>query len=200
MTWDGGNDSGWVAFSIEGNLTEEDKSFIEYLREKCYNELDYGSWAGEFSANGEATFDPKESSFIGTDYYTEEENVTRECGLKIAIPKSIWFDAVEIAIEDIEVTVRTSLVVRNGFKTSTHEQIETSISASITEQVLFIIDQYESDDGYNMPFRSIWENIRLSKADFKEEGDELVHIITALTIGVDNESEKEIFIQLKEEE
>lgn len=60
LKWDGGNDSGWVYFELDGEeLTNE---YTEKLVDYCYSELDYGSWAGDFSANGEAEYDPKRKS------------------------------------------------------------------------------------------------------------------------------------------
>ena len=53
------------------------------------NELDYGSWAGDFSANGEAVYDSKEKAFVGTDYYSETESVPVKVSIPINIPKDL---------------------------------------------------------------------------------------------------------------
>lgn len=197
MTWDGGNDSGWVDFQIDGDRTDEDNEFIEFLTNKCYEELDYGSWAGDFSANGEAIFNPTENAFIGTDYYSEDDTITQECALRIAIPKDIWFDSVEIAIQDEEIRVNTDLVVRNGFKTPAHTEIENALDESIKDQVNEIVKEVELA-GHE--YRSMWEEVNLSKADFTLEGDELVHVVNSIGVGCYQTDEKDIFINLDNEE
>lgn len=190
MHWDGGGDSGWVEFQIDkSDLTEEDSAMIAYLENKCYDELDYGSWAGEFSATGDAEFNPEENAFIGTDYYSEDDSITKACELRIAFPKDVWFDSVEIMVQDDEIVVDVDLIVRNGFKTEAHTAAEEAMRVAIQDQVNDIIADVDH-------FRSMWEEINLSKDDFKLEGDEVVHIVGHISIGVFDEDEKSIFINL----
>ena len=194
MHWDGGGDSGWVEFQIDkSNLTEEDNEMIAYLENKCYDELDYGSWAGEFSATGDAAFDPEQNAFVGTDYYSEDESITKSCALRIAIPQQVWFDSVEIMVEDEEINVSVDIIVRNGFKTEAHTAAEEALVISIQDQVSDIVSDVQN-------FRSMWEEINLSKADFKLDGDEIVHIMNEISVGVYEEDEKGIFINLDNEE
>lgn len=195
MHWDGGGDSGWVDFQIDGDTTEEDQLFIDFLRDKCYNELDYGSWAGEFSASGDAEFDPEQNAFVGTDYYSEDDTTTVNCELKIEIPADVWFDSVEIMIQDEEVEVSVDLVVRNGFKTQAHDTVQKSLEVSIKNQVQEIINDYVENDN-RQEFRSMWEEINLSKSDFTLDGNVMKAVLTEISLGTWENEEKDIFINL----
>ena len=72
--WDGGNDSGMVYFTIDGNIVNPESPFdyaiFDRLEEMINDKLGYGSWAGDFHAYGEAQYDHKTHSFIGDN--TEE--------------------------------------------------------------------------------------------------------------------------------
>lgn len=194
MTWDGGGDSGWVDFVVDkATLSEEDETFINYLRDKCYEELDYGSWAGEFYASGYATFDPGHKAFVGIDDYSEDDSINKECELRIAIPKDVWFDSVEIMVQDESVEVTADIIVRNGFKTDAHTAAEAALEKSIQDQVNEIVSDIDN-------YRSMWEEINLSPSDFTLEGDEMVHVMKDISVGVYISDEKEIFINLDTEE
>lgn len=72
--WDGGNDSGMVYFTVDGDIVNPESPFdyaiFDRLEEMINDKLGYGSWAGEFHAYGEAPYDSKTHSFIGDN--TEE--------------------------------------------------------------------------------------------------------------------------------
>lgn len=72
ICWEGGGDSGWVYFELDGKTIEND--ITEFMVNKMYDELDYGSWAGEFNASGRAQFDPATKKFVGTDHYSQEDD------------------------------------------------------------------------------------------------------------------------------
>lgn len=202
MTWDGGGDSGWVNFLIDDEeaTNREDQDKIDTLIEICYEELDYGSWAGEFSASGEVVYDSDTKSFSGTDFYSEDDSVTVSQELVFSIPKHLWFDSVEIAVQDSEINVTAEIIVRNGFKTEEHTKAERDLEDSISEQVNFIISNYQAEniDGYE--YRSMWEEFNLSKSDFTEKDNNMVATVDSISIGVYNESEREIFINLNNED
>lgn len=98
ITWDGGNDSGTVNFTINGEevdidwwnphrMTLHDK-IHKYIIECFYDILDYGSWAGDFNATGNAVLVVEEDfvGFRGTDYYSEDENQDTPCSIEIKVP------------------------------------------------------------------------------------------------------------------
>lgn len=202
MTWDGGGDSGWVDFVIDDAAaeTDEDKEYAELLRDMCYEELDYGSWAGEFSASGECVYNPTEGAFVGTDHYSEDDTTNVQCELTIEIPADVWFDSVEIMIQDEEVEVSVDLVVRNGFKTQSHDDVQKTLEASIKAQVHEIIDEYINNNTTGQDFRSMWEEINLSKSDFILDGNVMKAALTEISLGTWESEEKDIVINLDNED
>jgi NADH:ubiquinone oxidoreductase subunit F (NADH-binding) len=92
--WDGGNDSGMVYFTVDGNIVNPESPFdyaiFDRLEEMINDKLGYGSWAGDFHAYGEAQYDHKTHSFIGDnteeiiDYNSEDLSLV----LRILITKT----------------------------------------------------------------------------------------------------------------
>ena len=82
--WDGGNDSGMVYFTVDGNIVNPESPFdyaiFDRLEEMINDKLGYGSWAGDFHAYGEAEYDSKTHSFVGdnTEEITEYESQSFE--------------------------------------------------------------------------------------------------------------------------
>lgn len=190
MSWSGGNDSGFVEFILDKpDKTDQDFEYIEYLESECYDQLDYGSWAGEFSAEGTAMFDPIENAFVGTDYYYEDTTETVACNLRLAVPKDVWFDRLEMHIEDHDINVTSELIVTNGYKTLGHEIAQDNLNESVQDQVNDIIADIDN-------YRSMWVDISVNYNEFTPEGDEMVHYLTSLEVGTEDGDEKGIYISL----
>lgn len=101
LQWDGGNDSGSVWINIDGvqrdidywdppKMTLYDK-IHDFIVDKMYGELDYGSWAGDFSAAGTADFIIKDGfiGFEGTDNYSQDDHHSCKMNFEICIPKEL---------------------------------------------------------------------------------------------------------------
>lgn len=133
LRWDGGGDSGWVYFEIDGEQKETPET--SFLVDWCYDVLDYGSWAGEFSASGEAVYDPKEEAFVGTDVYSTEEyqEIDSEDAIVFQVPTSIKVDGVEVSVEadGDEAIVTVDIRVTHGFKTPEYKTLEFELQESI---------------------------------------------------------------------
>lgn len=200
MGWEGGGDSGWCWFEIDGvKLNDGEHEEADQLVELMYDELDYGGWAGEFSANGEATYDPKQKAFVGTDYYGEDDTHYQECEIEIRVPKHLWFDSLEYNMEDEEVTVQVAFIIRNGFLTQEHWDASEYIAESISIDANEIVNKYTSSKDAK-EYRSVWQNDRIQRSDFKEDGDDLVYTIEELNIGVYDSTDKDIYLQLQSED
>ena len=118
ICWEGGGDSGWVYIEVDGDNTSSEES--DWLVDRMCDILDYGSWAGEFSANGRAVYDSETKMFEGEDVYCED--TTEELELKddeiieIKIPKLYFFESLSVELEnvidggDVQIVPR----VRNG--------------------------------------------------------------------------------------
>lgn len=138
LKWEGGGDSGWVYFEIDGEQVENE--YTESLVSYCYDVLDYGSWAGEFDANGEAVYDPNQKAFVGIDYYSETDIDERDPGIVLSIPKDLWFDGLSVEVEEVEYEVSAhnvdvKLLVQNGMVINKHNEVAEELKKQIVEQL-----------------------------------------------------------------
>mgnify|MGYP007090476665 CR=1 FL=1 len=121
MKWEGGGDSGWAYFEIDGE--EADNEYTRALVDQMDTTLDYGSWAGEFNASGSATYNPETNSFEGTDFYGEDENEVLDIDFTIRVPNKFWFSTFHVEVErnyDDHTNVAASFLVKNGFLSQEH--------------------------------------------------------------------------------
>jgi len=203
LAWDGGGDNGWCFFKIDDEqVTDEaETDEIRELTHQMYDCLDYGSWAGEFTANGEAVYDSDKKAFVGIDYYSEDNEKDQKCEIKITVPKSLWFNFIEYNMEDENPTIQVVFVIRNGFLTEKHKEIAEQVKTQIDNVVQDEIEKFINDDD-NEGYRSVWQNEQIARSEFKEEGDNLVYIIEQLSIGTTVSNDKIIFLELitKEDE
>jgi len=196
IRWEGGGDSGWAYFEIDGDTVENE--YTEVLVDKIYDTLDYGSWAGEFSANGQAIYDPETRSFEGTDYYSEDEHDTIDCNVKIVIPKKLfWSDTFHIEVECYDETtpdISTRFILKNGFLTKEHEDFCHNLQEVLRDDFEAVFDNYTGDE-----FRGCNDSWVINKNEFTEEEDNLVYTIERVEIQTMETSEKNIVLELDEE-
>jgi len=183
MKWEGGGDSGWVYFEVDGEST--DNEYTRALIDQMDNTLNYGSWAGEFNASGEATYDAEKNAFEGTDFYGEDTNEVLDVDVMLRVPKKLWFDTLHVEIEanydeTPQMSVRT--LIKNGFLSDQH-----TVFCSNLEEVL-------KDE-----FRSCTDSWILERADAVESGDDLLFYIKQVDISVTTNDEKDIMLELDEE-
>lgn len=196
--WEGGGDSGWCYFQINGH--EKNNEYTEYLTDMMYSELDYGSWAGEFSANGEAIFSVEESAFVGVDYYSEDDTVSEECKIELRIPKDLWFDSVSYQIEadtDEHSRVEVTYNIKNGFHSAEHHASVEALEKYLEAEANDVIDNFCNGDN---EYRGMWDNNTIERSEFKEEGDVLVYTITNLDIRTAESTERDIYLEISEED
>ena len=103
ICWEGGGDSGWVYMEVDGEQSTDPEA--EWLVDRMYSVLDYGSWAGEFNASGRAEYDIKTKIFEGEDIYSEDEIKSIELSdddiITIKIPKKYFFEELRVEFENI---------------------------------------------------------------------------------------------------
>ena len=195
FTWDGGGDSGWVEFYVDSNPATGPQA--DKLIDDVYELLDYGSWAGEFSASGEAIYDDEKKAFIGTDTYQEIETRPYKADVHFSVPKDIWFDDIVIRIEgrvEEGTEIVVSFNVKNGFLTPKHRKLEETIALEIGEQVEEFIQNIPEDDNYD----NIWEELRITSNETKSKDEQNVNfVIETLNVGVAYTLEKEIYLELE---
>ena len=194
LMWDGGGDSGWVHLEVDGSDSSDPEA--EALVDMMYDKLDYGSWAGEFSASGEAPFDPETKMFQGTDYYTETDSTNASCKIEIRIPKHIHFDDLEIYTQDEECNVNVTFGIRNGFDHPDTEALVKKLEEELSSQILEAAkDDVEDEDDID----GFWETYQFFReSDFTEDGDDLVHTMEHITYSKRFTTENHVEINLEE--
>lgn len=194
LKWDGGGDSGWV--NLEVDETESEDAEAEALIDMMNDQLDYGSWAGEFSASGEAHFDPKTKMFQGIDYYSETDSASADCSIEIRIPKYIHFDSLEILTEDQECNVTVSFSIRNGFQHPEAKALEIKLAEElgdkISEAAGLDVEDQDDIDGYYQTYDL------LRNSDFVIDDNDLVHTMTHVMYSKRYTAEKDVEINLQE--
>lgn len=196
LKWEGGGDSGWV------HMEDEDGHAIDYpeaewLINEMYDTLDYGSWAGEFSANGEATYNAETKMFEGTDYYSEQDRESCSSDVVVAIPANIPFDSLSIETSEYDsMDVTVSFRVNNLFTHPDIHGLEIKLQQELKHQIQGTIDKYINEE--NLEFSSYYNTYEIPASDFKKVGDELLYTIPELEFEVHETQEKDIVIDLKE--
>jgi len=197
--WEGGGDSGWAHFQIDGESV--DNEYTEYLVDRMYEVLDYGSWAGEFSAQGEAVYNKEEQAFVGIDDYSEDETMSHECNIVIQVPKDLWYDNLSISIEgdDGDTTrIDARFNVKNGFLSDKHIVFISGLEDKMEQEVDAVIEDFVQNS--DRDYRSIWETINLEPKDGVVKGDFLEYTIEELNIGTTSSDEKDIYLEVTEED
>jgi hypothetical protein len=197
FTWEGGGDSGWANLVVDDNNIEV-VGYSDVLLEGIYEELDYGSWAGEFYASGEAIYSKEEQAFIGIDDYSEDGNEAHECNIVFRIPEHLWYDSIQIRIEcndgdnvDDE-TVSVRFIIKNGFITDEHVSLATLLEKQLLEEIREEVKVFEE---YN-EFRSIWQSNSFNIEDGEKVPGFIQHKITSINMGTLTTDEKSICLQL----
>jgi hypothetical protein len=197
LLWDGGNDSGWVHFELDGDSYEDEHT--EKLVNYMYDHLDYGSWAGEFSATGEAIYNAEEQAFVGTDYYSESQTMEYDVNIPIPVPKDLWFDQLKIHIEvnsDDTPDCQVEFTIKNGFLTEEHQKLEKEINDYLVEEMTKAIAKFEEEE--EVGFESIWDDVILTQTDFAEESeDSKIAYVQEIDFRYPDGEEKEIYLDLK---
>lgn len=196
LKWEGGGDSGWV------HMEDEDGHAIdcpeaEWLINEMYDTLDYGSWAGEFSANGEAGYNAETKMFEGTDYYSEQSRESCPSDVVVAIPAHIPFDSLSIETSEYDsMDINISFRVDNLFTHPDIKDLQIKLELELKNKIQSTIDSYINESGFE--FSSYYNTYDISVSDFKKVGNELLYTIPELEFEINETQEKDIVIDLKE--
>jgi len=196
--WEGGGDSGWVYFEVDGERVENE--YAEALVDYMDDELNYGSWAGEFSANGKAIYDHKTKTFEGTDYYGENGSDVLDVDFKIQVPKKLWFDVLHVECEacyDEAPAVSVRFIVKNGFLTNEHTNICSNLEEVLKDDFEAYFSNYESTDDHE--FRGCNDSWILERKDAIEQDDTLIFTISKVDIQTIDREDRTVVLKLDEE-
>jgi len=198
ICWEGGGDSGWVYFEVDGEREESEyaEALVDYMNE----ELNYGSWAGEFSANGKAIYDHKTRTFEGTDYYGEDGNDVLDVDFRIKVPKKLWFDTLHVEVDacyDEAPAVSVQFLVKNGFLTHEHTNICSNLEEVLKDDFTSLFDNYESTDSHE--FRGCNDSWILERSGAIEDEDDLIFIISKVDVQTIDREDRTVVLELDEE-
>lgn len=181
LKWEGGGDSGWVYMEVDGEQVSCEEA--DWLIHQMYEQLDYGSWAGEFSANGEATYDPSTKEFVGIDTYSEDEHNTlalpEEEHIEIRIPKRFYFDTLEVQYDNIidggDVTM--AVTTRNGIISNELVEFLETLEEGVKTRSIELLEKYLEEE-----FNGAWQHLvfQRSTAEVDNEGQVYVFKIKEL--------------------
>ena len=197
LVWDGGGDSGWVHFELDGETLEND--YTECLVERMYDTLNYGSWAGEFSASGKAMYNPETNAFEGVDYFGEDGHDTLDVNFKIHVPKKLWFDTLHIEVEsynDESPNVSVRLIIKNGFLTQEHSDFCSNLETTLTEEFNDLFYTYESKAN---DFRGCSDSWILEKVNAIEGENDFIFELVQVEIQTIDSEERVIVLELDEQ-
>jgi hypothetical protein len=198
LKWEGGGDSGWVYFEIDGESA--DNEYTRALIDKMDNTLDYGSWAGEFQANGKAIYDAPTRTFEGTDYYGEDGNDVIDSNIVINIPKRLWFDTLHVEVEcnyDETPNISVQFLIKNGFLTQEHLDICSNLEEILRDDFEALFSNYETND--NCDFRGSNDSFILERKDGIEDEDMLVFKINKIEVNTIDSEERTIVFKLDDD-
>ena len=150
VTWEGGNDEG--SFSLFVDEKEVDISYTKKdgsydLVDFIADEIGYGSFAGDYNANGEVTYDVEQGAFIGEDDCEMLEDYTYKFKKPLVFPilKELWFDNVLVDIsgyqEDMDISVRLS--ISNGPVFQEHIDFESNAVKVIEKEIDTLFDEID---------------------------------------------------------
>jgi len=197
LCWEGGGDSGWCWFQIDREQCTQPEA--EWLVDKMYETLDYGSWAGEYSANGEATYNAETKQFDGTDYYSEDDSATHKTSnpYVFKIPKSIHFDDIFLECEGEEYVFNMNVHVRNGFFDKSSGELFAKIEKELNEWSEAMVAEIQAEDS-SIELQSCWDNYEISKDEFTVTDTHYEYALSDFSYRLYNTTENGINIDLLE--
>jgi hypothetical protein len=198
VVWEGGNDEGSFYLYVDEKEVDVDYTknngtydLIDYIA----GEIGYGSFAGDFSTNGEVIYDIEKGAFIGDDSYEEQQEFTYKLRkhLVLTIPKDLWFDTIEVDMSgydgDLDTSVRLSIT--NGPVVQEHIDFESKSVEALQEVANQLFDDVDE-------VRDLW----ISEAPVKREDLSVdkdgnpYHAVTNIIYSKYVGEDKEIVIQL----
>ena len=178
VTWDGGNDSGTITVYVGGVGLDYGAKLESEISNVIDGALDYGSWAGDFSANGEVIYNSEQGAFVGEGYETVSDYISTDCEIEVKVPKALNFDSITIETagdweyDPIRITCRFN--ISNGPVFEEHIDLQREIEESIEHAVISEIDKLNCTVG------SVYNDWEITRDRMKEVGDELVYVIDSL--------------------
>lgn len=202
VTWEGGNDSGGYSLFIDGNEVNYGDVAYDVIVDFISDEIDYGSWAGDYSADGSVIYNSDEGAFIGEGKEIESEGGNIEdISIEIRIPKYINFDSFDIKTEGThcwdELDADCRFVIANGPVFQEHAKLEYDLGVHVRESVIHILDTDAKCNSEEVGW--VHNEWTIRRESFKEDGDDLVYIIDEMDFTYNNTAYKSHYIKINED-
>lgn len=197
VTWEGGNDEGSFSLFVDDKEVTIDynkKDGTYELVDFIADEIGYGSFAGDYNANGEVIYDVKQGAFVGTDdcEMLEDYNYDFKKPLVFPILKELWFDSVSVEIsgysEDMDISVRLS--ISNGPVFEEHMDFESNAVKVLEKEIYRLFDTIDE-------VRDVWYSQEFGRDNLGVDKDgNFLLAITGVTYNKYVGEVKDIVIQL----
>jgi len=191
VSWDGGNDSGMFEIKLNDMAVEVTSEADDSIIALVADYLGYGSFAGDFSTEGQVIYNRKSRCFEGTDRYGETEDDIKACSIPVVVSREIWFDEFHIHVEiDAGISeIEAQIIVLDGPYTDAHGSYETEVSNALQRSFSEAIETVAN-------FDRLWDEFIIKKSEFAEDGDNWVYMIREFSYAAYKTDEKDIIIRL----
>ena len=203
VTWEGGNDSGGYSLFLDGDDVNYGDVAYDEIVDFISDTIDYGSWAGDYSADGSVIYDSDEGAFVGEGREVESDSCCLDdISIEIRVPKILNFDSIQISTEgtfcwgELDATFR--FVINNGPVFEEHSDIENSMRDYIRESITDILETQK--DIKNEDIAWVSNEWSMNRESFKEEGDDLVSIIDSIDFSYNFEKCQSYHIPINDEQ
>lgn len=201
VTWEGGNDSGGFSVFIGGEELPYGDVLSECIIAEVESRIDYGSWAGDFYADGQLIYDRTDGGFTGEGKETNTEQNTIGCKIKLTLPKALNFDRVDIDLwGDIEyepLECKFRFQISNGPVFEEHSEIEKEMSEKIVNEIDKVSMTIQLDEDSDL--RGMYNDWVIQRSEMEEEGDDLVFYIEQVDYSYGSHKYQNHFIYVSED-
>lgn len=203
VKWEGGNDSGGYTVYLDGEELAWGDPFGEAVSDAVSDTMDYGSWAGDWWADGEACYSPEEEAFVGSGKEVTNDTEVLDDSITIRVPKILNFESINIDTtgdfigSDGGVSASVRFVINNGPVFEEHTKLETQLSDYISEQILDLTDAMSL--GEDKEIQSCYNDWVINREDMREEEDHLVFEINDISVGYGDVKWSDHYITISED-
>jgi hypothetical protein len=194
VTWDGGNDSGTITVYVGGKELAYGSSMESEISDVIDDALDYGSWAGDFTAHGSVVYDSEQGAFVGAGYEVTSDYTSTDCEIEFKVPKALNFDSISIETsgdweyEPVKVFCRFN--ISNGPVFEEHIDLQIELQEILENAVINEISRLNCTVG------SVYNDWEITRDMMEEFGDYLVFVIDSIGFEdkISNEKDHEISV------
>lgn len=203
ITWEGGNDSGSYTLYIDGVTIDYYDAECDDIVSHVSDVIDYGSWSGDFYADGYVVYSSDEGAFVGEGRDTESDSSELDdINIEIRVPKALNFDSIEIISEGTycfgELEVKCRFAITNGPVFSEHIEIQDAMRNHVEDLLDTILRTHK--DTKNEEIGWVYNEWSFRRETLLENGDDLVGRIINMDLTINNTKHKSYHIPINNEQ